>query len=130
MTQDIIEIFDVYSAKSVIGVSINEICTENNFYKAPDGTVCAWAEIYNASKYPADISGWGFSDDPKDPYKFSFPANVVLQSGERKIIFCDTAEHKDMQTAPLKFSEEENMLVLTNRFGKEMDRVNFGKIEA
>lgn len=130
VTQDIIEIFDVYSAKSVIGVSINEICTENNFYKAPDGTVCAWAEIYNASKYPADISGWGFSDDPKDPYKFSFPANVVLQSGERKIIFCDTAEHKDMQTAPLKFSEEENMLVLTNRFGKEMDRVTFGKIEA
>ncbi|MDE6848951.1 MAG: hypothetical protein K2J44_06355, partial [Ruminococcus sp.] len=59
--------FDAYSAKSVIGVSINEICTENNFYKAPDGTVCAWAEIYNASKFPADISGWGFSDDPTDP---------------------------------------------------------------
>ena len=121
--------FDSHSAKSVIGVTINEICTNNNFYKAPDGTICAWVEIYNSSAYPADISGWGFSDDPSEPYKYSFPANVVLQSGERKIIFCDKSEHNDISVAPFDFSDNENTLVLTNRFGKQMDIVTFGSID-
>lgn len=115
----------------VIGVNINEICSGNTFFKAPDGSFCAWVEIYNSSSIAsADISGWGFSDDPSDPYKYSLAAGTILPPESRIVIFCDMAEHQNMSVAHLDFSKEENILVLTNRFGKEMNRVTFSRIDS
>lgn len=119
--------FSVYSATGK--VTINEICGENTFYKAPDGNIYAWLELYNGTSSEVDISGWGISDDPKDPYKFSLPAEVYLPSGQRKIIFCNIGETPDFETAQLDFTKEENTALITDRFGHEVDRVVFGRTE-
>ncbi|MDE6779979.1 MAG: lamin tail domain-containing protein, partial [Ruminococcus sp.] len=81
-------IFPVTESAAAGGITINEVCPENTFCKAPDGGVYAWAELYNSSSGSVDISGWGFSDDPSDLRKYTLPAGTVIQSGERKLIYC------------------------------------------
>ncbi|MDE5584635.1 MAG: lamin tail domain-containing protein [Ruminococcus sp.] len=119
--------FKAYSASEK--VVINEICGENTFYKAPDGNIYAWLELYNGTSADVNISGWGISDDTENPYKYSLPADTILPKGERKIIFCNTAETTDFETARLDFSKNQNTALLTDRFGNEVDRVVFGKTE-
>jgi len=40
-----------------------------------------WVEVFNSGTEPVDMSGWGLSDDPDDPFKFRFPDRAWLNSG-------------------------------------------------
>lgn len=112
------------TAEATSGISINEVCPENTFFKARDGSIYGWAEICNSSSDAVDMSGWGFSDDPADLRKYTLPAGTVIQSGEKKIIFCSP------ENAPLNISGDENTIILTDRDGNEIDSIVFGKIPA
>lgn len=108
-------------AKS-LGISINEICSQNTFYKASDGNIYGWIELYNSSSSAVDISGWGLSDDIEDLRKYTLPAGMVIQAGERKIIFCSS------ENVPLDITKDENVIILTDRNGNEISKVTFDKI--
>lgn len=105
-------------------VTINEVCPVNTFYKAQDGGVYAWVELYNSSSGSVDISGWGFSDDPSDLRKYTLSAGTVIQSGERKLIYCTPKSNITNVTG------DENIIILSDRNGNEVDRIVFGKIPA
>jgi hypothetical protein len=70
-------------------VSITNISTladeENNYED--------WFEIRNAGSNAININGYGISDDPMVPFKWTCP-NYLLQSGEHKIIFASEKNRK------------------------------------
>lgn len=112
------------TAYSASGITINEVCPVNTFYKAPDGELYSWVEFCNGSSGAVDMSGWGFSDDPSDLRKYTLPAGTVMQSGGKLVVFCSP------ENVPVDTTKESNVLILTDRDGKEIDRVVFGKISA
>ena len=64
------------------GIVINEL-----MYKAPNGSLEQWVELYNKSAGPVDISGWHFSDG----IAFTFPANTTLDAGEYAMVVWNVA---------------------------------------
>lgn len=56
------------------GVVLNEIVAVNDESATDeDADSPAWLELFNASEVPATIEGWGLSDDPERPYRWTFP---------------------------------------------------------
>ena len=70
-------------------VMINEVCTKNTSYAAPDGGFYDWVELYNSSSGAVDVSGWGLSDKESTPYRFTFPQGTTVPAGGHIIVFCD-----------------------------------------
>ncbi|MCM1507609.1 MAG: CotH kinase family protein [Ruminococcus flavefaciens] len=104
------------------GISINEVCPVNTYYEAPNGELYGWIELYNNSSKAVDISGWGFSDDTADNIKYTLPARTVIQSGGRLVVFCSP------ENIPLDITEENNTVILIDRKGREVSRVEFDKL--
>lgn len=111
-------------ARSVSGISINEVCPVNTFYKAPDGELYGWVELCNSSSGTVNISGWGISDDPSDPMKYTLPAGTVMQSGGKLVVFCSP------ENVPVDLTKDGNILILTDSNGNEVSRAEFGKLSA
>lgn len=109
-------------AQSDLGVSINEVCPMNTFYKAPDGKVYGWIELCNSSDKAVDISGWRFSDDLSDLDKYTLPAETVIQSGGKLVVFCSP------ENVPLDITKDSNIVILTDKNGNEVSRIEFGKL--
>ena len=76
----------VSAAGSIV---INEVCTKNTTYAAPDGGFYDWVELYNGTGDSADISGWGLSDKDSNPYRFTFPQGTTIPANGHIIVFCD-----------------------------------------
>lgn len=56
------------------GVVLNEIVAWNDESATDeDDDSPAWFELFNASEQPADLAGWGVSDDPQQPHRWTFP---------------------------------------------------------
>ncbi len=109
-------------AHSASGISINEVCPVNTFYKAPDGKLYGWIEFYNSSSGAVDVSGWGISDDPSEPMKYTFPDGAVIQAGGRLVVFCSP------ENVSVDITKESNTLILTDNDGNEVSNIKFGKL--
>ena len=103
-------------------VVINEVCTKNTAYAAPDGGYYDWVELYNGGGSAADISGWGLSDKDTKPYRFTFPEGTTIPAGGHIIVFCDgDAGLNDTSIAPFGLSTSGETLVLTDKNGSNAD---------
>lgn len=51
-----------------------------------DGDTSDWIELLNYGPGPADLSGWGLSDNPSEPYKWILPP-VTLPPGETLLVY-------------------------------------------
>ncbi len=68
-------------------VVINEISASNySDIKGPDGNYNDWIELYNAGSTIVDLTGYGITDDPSDPYKFKIKSGKI-GPGEYQILF-------------------------------------------
>jgi hypothetical protein len=62
--------------------NINEASNANgNTIVLPSGSTPDWIEIYNSSVIPANIGGYGLSDDRNLPMKWTFPTTTISPSG-------------------------------------------------
>ena len=105
-------------------VVINEVCTKNTTFAAPDGGFYDWVELYNGTGSAADISGWGLSDKDTKPYRFTFPEGTSIPAGGHIIVFCDgDAAVNDTSIAPFGLSTSGETLVLTDKNGSNADTV-------
>lgn len=113
-------------------VVINEICAKNTSFAAADGNFYDWIEIYNPTGNTVNISGYGLSDNANNPYKFTFPDDTVINSGERLIVFCDSkiTGLAGQLVAPMGLSTNGETVVLTDKGGTAVDTVTFGVMEA
>lgn len=51
-----------------------------------------WIELHNPSGEAVDLSGWGLSDDPAKPFKWTFPAGTSIGSGAYLVVHADDQE--------------------------------------
>ena len=68
-------------------VELSETCISNiSVIADEDNSYEDWFEIRNLSGASVDITGYGLSDNPGQPYKWVCP-NYTLAAGEHKYIF-------------------------------------------
>ena len=68
-------------------IVINEILASN--YEGitdKDGDSSDWIELYNAGTEPVNLNGWGLSDHPNNPFKWTFP-DYTMQPGSYLIVW-------------------------------------------
>ncbi|MBN1996105.1 chitobiase/beta-hexosaminidase C-terminal domain-containing protein [candidate division KSB1 bacterium] len=57
-----------------------------------DGDYPDWIEIYNPGQTEIDMTGYGLSDDPEEPFKWIFP-QTVLEPNQFKLVFASAKNH-------------------------------------
>lgn len=63
-------------------IAINEVLASNtNNIQDEDGDNEDWIELYNFGTTAVDLGGYGLSDDPDQPFRFTLPA-ITLPAGE------------------------------------------------
>jgi hypothetical protein len=73
---------------SAQGVVINEVLASNTITNTDaDGTYQDWVELYNSGGAAVNLNGYGLSDDPTLPHKWTFP-NVTIAPGAYLLVFC------------------------------------------
>lgn len=81
-----------FSSAAQSQVVINELMPSNqSTISDQDGAFSDWIEIYNPSDQTIDITGYGISDDPEDPFQWTIP-ELVLEAGEYYLLFASDKE--------------------------------------
>ena len=108
------------------GLVINEVCTSNSSsYDDGVGESPDWIEIYNSTDKDLSLDGIGVSDGKKKKFKFAFPENTIIKSGEYLIVCCDDAVNQiaDEYNAAFKLSSSGETVYLTHPELGEIDSV-------
>jgi hypothetical protein len=117
---------------------INEIMASNTTtLMDQDGDYSDWIEIYNPSDTRINLSGYGLSDRPENPYKWIFPdewslPDIILEPKEYLIVFASGKDRPNRFSSPhtnFKISSDGETLVLTDPDGALCDSV-YTKIES
>ena len=70
-------------------VVVNEVSASNLTTVADNfGDFGDWAELYNTTGAPVNISGWWLSDNPNTPQKWAFPGGTIVGANARLVIWC------------------------------------------
>jgi len=71
-------------------VVLNEFVSSNaNGLVDEDGDHSDWIELFNAGSESAALGGWGLTDNPSSPFKWTFPA-VTLNPGQFLVVFASS----------------------------------------
>ncbi len=124
-------LLSVHGGKSsavVSNVRINEVMASNKG-AVPDenGDYPDWVELYNAGSAPADISGYGLSDDIVVLAKWTFPQGTVIPAGGYLVVYCSGDSSAGPLHANFRLNATE-VLVLTNKTGRDVDSVSLTSV--
>ena len=72
-------------------VVINEVLAKNSETIGFSGVFPDIIELRNTGGAPADLSGWGLTDNTTFPYKYTFPNGTTLNAGAYLVIYADSA---------------------------------------
>lgn len=86
-----------------------------------------WVELYNTGSTTIDLAGWHLSDDPADPFKWTFP-QVQIEPGQYLVVFCSGREGlvNGKLQAGFSLSADGEQLILSAWTGSVVDSVSFG----
>ena len=101
--------------------------------KEKDGNYYDWVEVYNETGSDLDISGYGLTDDPANPFKWTFPEGTVLSAGERRLVMCSGLTEGDFTYLHASFkldSVNGEVLLVTDKEGQILDKLFMGKHRA
>jgi len=105
---------------------LNEIMASNSTtIQDRDGDYPDWIEIYNPGDIQVNLSGYGLSDDPDDPFKWIFP-NTTLHPGEVKLIFASDKNYRTESPylhTNFKINSGGETLCITDNTGVVVDQV-------
>ena len=89
------------SSLAAAEIRINEVVSSNgNTIADEDGNYEDWIEIYNPGTEPVDLGGWGLSDSPDSPFKWVFPAPMVINGGGYFLVWA-SSKNRIVPGAPL-----------------------------
>jgi autotransporter-associated beta strand protein len=78
----------VGSSTALAAVRIHEFMASNGVTVADeDGDYEDWIELHNPGDLEVSLAGWGLSDDPGDPFKWTFPDGSWIGSGEYMLVW-------------------------------------------
>ncbi len=102
---------------------INEFMSSNSagiFDEDSDSS--DWIELYNQSDTWFNLSGYGISDNPGNPFKWTFPA-YTMEPGEYLLVFASGKDRKNTAQfhTNFKIAKEGESLVLTKPGGTITD---------
>lgn len=81
-----------------------------------------WIELHNEGGGSVDLSGWGLSDDPMQPFRWTFPTGAVLDPGGYLVIIADgTGQQGIYLHCNFSLSASGETLQLTNAEGSVQD---------
>lgn len=107
-------------------MSGDQLVLADGFGEFPD-----WVELHNITDRPVDLAGWCLSDDSADPQKWMIP-QLVLQPGERKVIFCSGrgVSNSDELHAEFSLAARGEELTLSAWSGIVVDAVSVPEAQA
>jgi len=106
-------------------VVINELMAANRTnIEGPGGLPLDWVELLNTTDTPVDLTGWALTDDWRDPHLAPLPDGLVLNGGERVLLWLDPEGTTD-DTIPLGLAREGEVLRLFDQRGKEADMLGY-----
>lgn len=73
------------------GVRLNEVLARNRSTLVTNGESPDLIELFNFGAAPVDLSGKGLTDDPADPYRFTFPPGTSLGAGQFLVLYSDSS---------------------------------------
>lgn len=74
---------------ALTGVRLNELLARNVSTLFTNGEAPDLVELFNFGGTPMDLAGMGLTDDPAQPYKFTFPPGTTLGAGQFTVLFAD-----------------------------------------
>ena len=78
------------------GLVINEVLARNRFsYFDEGGHSSDWLEIHNAGRREVDLTGYGLSDEPRRPHKWTFEKQI-LSRGEYLLVWCSGKDRQEI----------------------------------
>lgn len=93
--------------------------------KDADGDFPDWIELVNDGQEERSLEGFWLSDEKKNPQKWQFPA-VVLQPGERLIVFCSGKDRREGELhTNFSLSSDGETLLLSTPEGQELWRRSY-----
>lgn len=115
-------------------VLINEVCAKNlTGLTDAEGNTGDWVELINLSGQDIALDGWGLSDDPDRPFRWTFPEGTVLGGGANNIllVFADGQDGFDGTNLHARFSLSRTgeTLVLTAPDGTTVDELEYPSME-
>lgn len=103
---------------------INEIQSSNlSTIADEDADYPDWIELHNPSPTPIHLSGFGLSDNPNSPFKWTFPS-VTLSAGAYLVVFASGKDRRDATSnlhTNFSLSAEGESVVLTAPDGNRVD---------
>ncbi|MDO4544194.1 MAG: lamin tail domain-containing protein [Clostridia bacterium] len=108
------------------GVYISEFMASNsNYLLCPDGEYSDWVELYNTTDTAQDLSGFGLSDDPTKPFKYTFPEGTVIQPYSYLLVYSTLVPVDGYLCLDFGLSASGEELLLTNADGGVLDHITF-----
>jgi hypothetical protein len=98
-----------------------------------DGDYPDWIEIFNPGTEQVNLTGYALSDDPLNPYKWTFP-NTVLAAGEYLLVFASGKDRKEPGEIDIymhtnfKIDRKGETILLSDNSGTICDQVDTGEI--
>ena len=112
----------------------SEIMTSNHAaFDHPEYGTVDWVEIYNPSDADIDLSGYGFSNEIKRTFRYTFPEGTVLKSGGYLLLYCTGGTEQsdaDPYCTGFNLSAKGEDLYLVNPNNVEADEANVPALEA
>ena len=104
-------------------VVINEICTKNTVFAAPDGQYYDFVELYNPGSTAVSVAGWGLSDNPDAPLSYTLPAGSSVPAKGFLTVWCGIDTTSGVAGASFGLAKKGETVVLSDAAGKVLETV-------
>lgn len=74
---------------SLVSLVLSEVLARNSATLLVEGETPDLVEFQNRGGTVLDLGGMGVTDDPSDPYKYSFPPDTIVEPGDFIVLYAD-----------------------------------------
>ena len=115
------------NGKAQSGLVINEVVTANTFSLTVDSLGSPdWIELCNDTGKEIDLSGYGLSDNLKDPHKWTFPEGTKLAPGGYILVYAlkHNSDTGGLLCTGFALSKNGELLFLTDPYYNMIQQLN------
>lgn len=110
---------------SVSGLRINEVLARNDTAVPVGGEFPDLIELHNSGTTSVSLAGMGITDDPAEPFKYTFAPGASLGAGQYLVLYADNATGPGIHLG-FALNQNGDQLLLYRPTGTVLDRVSFG----